>query len=465
MIRSFFSSIFAYPAVIIASLAITLLAVRYIAFQPSLYKDALVQANAYNTITELSTEQYLDFKDSQFKDGDEEKENEFGPILAEQVLDTLFSNINLNNTIKVTAENNINNISRWANGEEETIYLYFPRNEIIESYAQEKNPRKVFINQFFEASGINALPECPSFEIYSSIDDVDLENLKCTSPEVESLIRKELDKQLPKDKNFNFVEETLNEIAPDLKERTDVLELQQDEGAKEDLKTNLNQIQEYIEQSYYAIGLVFGASVVLALIAGIIAKRHSLVFFRVFMFAGALTSLVSIVMRYAIVSVTNILLTSEIQVSDAVLTPEQVETVERMLKLIAQGVLIKVLETTALFGIIAIIISLIFLFISKHTGAYTKPDDEEEDEITEDLSDKFEHEVHPKYRKVRPKPQSLNSEATQPVTNSNEDQNEATITHPNNESFEHNILEQERETLDSKPKTNEGDSTERVQTQ
>lgn len=432
MIRSFLSTTFAMPAILFASLAIALFGLRIRMLDADLYIQTLRQANAYQTLKQISAEQLIDFQNSYLQN---EEAKDFGPILAGQVLDTLISNVDFTQLIETTTEKNIEYVFDWANGKEETIYIYFPRQQIIDSYASDGNPRELFFDHFFQASGINDLPKCPSFEIYKTIDDLDMDNLDCVNRDVKRIIRKELNKRLPKDPDLNFIEATLDEVAPDLNEKTDLRMLQMgEESQKQEFASNMDRAQKLITQSELLIIGIFGVSVALAFVAGLIAKKHTIVFFRVFAYAGAITSIISIIMRFGVISITNIFLVTEINVDAKILSPEQVNTIKEMVRLIVQGIMIDILQTTAIIGLIVLVISIVLIFISKRTGAYSKISEEEVEDSLEEIN---YYDPNTKYRKNR----------IHDINQTGEEGIEPTVVHPNKKSFEQNILEQEREDL------------------
>ena len=310
--------------------------------------------------------------------------NEFAPNLAARIIRTILLNIDYENTLQETWENNTEYLTSWLSGKSE-LFLYFPRQSITEKYIAKEGDEE-FITDFMEVSGYQDLPLCSSNESFSSLDFLTGE-FQCSGPELQEFIRDEFEQRLPNSSD-NILEGFLDSVAPDLDEKISVRE---HFGASYN-NSEVTRLPNIIKQvRIYSVVAVLTA-IVFGGLSIWFSPRPALGFIKILLNVGVLLVIFSLVAKVALRIIADFLLWRNINFSPDVFSDNQIEEIMSLVKDFFGALLDKLLLEILIMGLIVLVVGTV-LFVIFRFARILKPkeyedsdEESEEDELIEEDS-------------------------------------------------------------------------------
>ncbi|MFQ5493018.1 MAG: hypothetical protein ACE5DX_02545 [Candidatus Dojkabacteria bacterium] len=280
-------------AIFLVFLGILLLALRIPLLNANTYKTALENSGIYSTAREQAEAFLLP---------DREDEKTAGAYVF---LDPILDNLDIEEVLRTTVNNNLDNFFSWVNGTSEKLTIYFPRTTLVQSFKFEELEANL-ISEFRDQ--IAELPECTEAELLELKKNETGEELfipECRPPgEFDDVIAASQEDLLDEIKTL-FGEENPVEVALDeanlghLNESTDLrtlIENQPGTNAGEALNS-LEQIRNYV---FYTLilgwALIFVAALllVIVIITGKLSNKGTLTTIsNIFLVVGVLLTVVA----------------------------------------------------------------------------------------------------------------------------------------------------------------------------
>lgn len=386
MIKRFLSFILLIIATSLLSISLVLFVFRYKLLSPDFYVNALNDANFYAELEAVIKDNLDSFIQSKLE---VDEDNSFGPKLASRILRTVISNIELEQILQETAENNINNITGWLRGQKQ-LTLYFPKDSLSEVYQGEQG-ENLFVSQFIEVSGFGTLPDCSDSVLPINFD---LANgkLDCVSPEIRERIKNEILAKLPEPQRRDLIGSFLDSVAPGLQEETNIEELVKDNDKSLSM---IREVPEKVRTSLYlSIGFIF-LSLMLGAFSSLLSPKPALNFLRMTMYSGIMLIILPLITNFSTQVLANFYVWNKLDLPPEWFSEEQRQQIVELFRNTSEALLSNLLTTIIIIGAILLISSIVLIIIFRFARIiksdevdYIEEDDERED-LIEDSSEPY----------------------------------------------------------------------------
>lgn len=384
MCRQIFRILFAFLAVLVGSIGILLLTLRIQLFNPNTYKDSLREAEVYDALS-LALDEGIQTelaKITSTENNPEDKNaDDFGSELFTALANEIFKQLDITEVLQTSVEANINNVFAWANGKEDTIYIYFPRKLLVESVDNDKL-QKSFLSKFQDATKdqLKKLPQCindaEKQKTLKAItkENINFENISCTNKQVENKVDKELSATFAFEDDFNFIDEVIAVNLGDINEKTNINDIVEKDDYSKDIQPDLDKVKIYIDQSMAIIIILIITSLVFTLISVLLTTKNKwLIFSKIYLIVG----LFLIFVGSSIVAMAKVNIDKFIKIEPGkipVLLESQSDTIISTIKIAISSLINNLFSLTLTVGIILFLTNLLVLLIFMYkTYKQSKP--------------------------------------------------------------------------------------------
>lgn len=164
-------------AIIFAVIGLFVFGVRNTLFDPETYNAAIYENGFYEFTKNIASEKLLSSKlIEEEKLITESTESELNKLLFAAIIEE----VNTEELLQVTIENNIDKITKWANSRNDELILYFPREKLREEF-QDEQLENMITRGLDSLFGFSTLPICtPEQEdALHNLETINIFDLEC----------------------------------------------------------------------------------------------------------------------------------------------------------------------------------------------------------------------------------------------------------------------------------------------
>lgn len=279
----------------------------------------------------------------------------FSQLIASKILLHIIDKINLQSSLQTTVEQNLDYVFAWVNNREDTIYIYLPKQQLVQSVTQD-DLLDIAVELVHQIYQLDKLPIC-------EISSIDLDQLppNCYNDQFDILLKAEIQNQIgPTD--INFVQAIIDSSGVNISEKTAISEFVKNKPDN-NLEDSLAQAKTYI--IYFQIISIAGVFVFifLALIAAAFSYSHKFLSFLLnFLFVFILSlSGVFVLKFYFLAPLVKLIPYDRINISDKILTLEQATQLKSSLQSLVNSLIDSTINKLLLFYTLAFFVNLLLI--------------------------------------------------------------------------------------------------------
>ena len=377
MCKSIFKAIFVFLAVVIGSLDLMLLSLRWQLLNPSFLKSSLAEAGTYQLAEEVVTDVIKSYLNTGLMGGIPGgmgevqpdlllSSQEFLDILSQKVITFVKDDLQLQKLLQETIESNVDNIFSWANKQKQAIDIYLPISK-LKAQINDQKIVSIISSTIKDSVHFDQLPQCTDDQLallLMQIQSMGITSLPCTHPAIEQQLDDAIKGNMLIDENTLF-----NEILfPGLANTGDTIPLQT-LVPDPNLYANIDFIRTGVEISNILLLAVLVVSVILALLAVVFNSGSRFkVFFKIYLTIGILLVLFGLLVGFVLprILMDNVNIDFNINFGEGLpVDPSVSAKIPLFIEQVVSASLANLFKPVLIVGAFLIVIDLLFIVLIK----------------------------------------------------------------------------------------------------